>query len=271
MRKLPLAILCSLACGAVAYAGPEPIPTSGKEMKQAVVPTPECDYTWTGFYIGGRIGYGWDAGHTHAEAVPDELTLGVADYTLDTDSDGIVGGGELGYNWQLNKWFMLGAEADFSGSGMSGDHYESPLVSAFGGTREGEIGVGHAIDWFGTVRGRIGFIPTCRLLIYGTGGFAYAHSHDFGDVGFLFGQRIPVSTFAGHDDTEGGWTAGAGLEYALSKHWSIKAEYLYIDCGDHSAFGVVFNPNLGPNTGVGERYHWENQFHTVTAGLNFKF
>ncbi len=260
-----------LASGLGAYAGPEPVPSSGKEMKQAVVPTPECDYTWTGFYVGGRAGYGWDAGNTKADPVPDALTLGVDPYTLDTSSDGFVGGGEVGYNWQFGKWFVLGAEADFSGAGMSGDHYVTPLASALGGTRIGEIGVEHNVDYFGTVRGRIGFVPTCRLMIYGTGGFAYAHSNDDGDVGFLFSRRIPVTTFASHDGTDSGWTAGAGLEYALSKHWSIKAEYLYIDCGDHSAFGVETNPTLGPNNGVGERYSWETKFHTVTAGFNFKF
>ena len=270
MRKLPLAILCTLACGLYAYAGPEPIP-SGKEMKQAVVPTPECDYTWTGFYIGGRLGYGWDAGHVTADPLPDPFTFGVDQYRLDTNSDGIVGGGEAGYNWQFGKWFVLGAEADFSGSGMNGDHYVSPLFDPnTGNTFPGQLGVAHDVDWFGTVRGRIGIVPFCRLMVYGTGGFAYAHSEDVGDLGAVF-VRVPYSHFASHDGTDTGWTVGGGLEYAISKHWSIKAEYLYVDCGDHSATGVEFNPVTGFNLPFAERYHWETKFHTVTAGINFKF
>lgn len=270
MRKLPVAILLALASGVIAYAGPEPMPSSGKEMKQAVVPTPECDYTWTGFYVGGRLGYGWDAGRSSANPLPDPATFAVTDYNLDTESDGIVGGGEFGYNWQANKWLVLGAEADFSGSGMNGDHYLSQVLDPVSGnTFDGNLGLAHEIDWFGTVRGRIGIVPTCRLMIYGTGGFAYAHSQDVGDLGVVFG--VPFSHFASRDDIDTGWTAGGGLEYLLTRHWSIKVEYLYIDCGDHSATGAEFNPVTGLNPPFAERYHWDDRFHTVTAGFNFKF
>ncbi len=268
MQKLPLTVLCSVVCSLVAYAGPEPIQGSGKEMKQAVVPTPECDYTWTGFYIGGRAGYGWDAGRFRADPEPDVATFGLDAYRRDTNSDGFVGGGEIGYNWQFGKWFMIGAEADFSGSSMDEDGHIFPI--AFNGTTvDGDIHYSHSVDWFGTVRGRVGFVPTCRLLLYGTGGFAYAHSDDSADLDAVF-LRLPTTHHASYDDTDTGYCAGGGLEYMLTRHWSIKAEYLYINCGGHSRFGQELVRGT-PNPPFGEHYRWDTEFHTVTAGFNYKF
>ena len=237
-------------------------------MKETVAPAPTCDFSWTGFYIGGRAGGAWTDNHD----LDVRVFSSAADFIIDPnhqniDASGFVGGGELGFNWQLGKYLVLGAETDFSGSDLSGDSTRAHDLPQFS-TATADLHISQRVDWFGTVRGRVGFVPWCRLLVYGTGGFAYASVDDSAVLDFRpFGglSHLPAS----HNDTETGWTAGGGVEFAISRHWSIKAEYLYIDVGDATAIAPQI-PNLN-NPPVMASYHWDNQFHTVAAGLNFKF
>ncbi|HUE62485.1 MAG TPA: outer membrane protein [Chthoniobacterales bacterium] len=266
MKQLIRLTILFCTCAALALtalAGPEPL-SSGKEMKQVAPAPPECDYTWTGFYIGARAGYGWDAGEIHAEGLPP------AGFTIDPghddlNADGFVGGGELGFNWQLGKWFVLGAEGDFSGSDMSGTATTGQNVpqTAF---NPAILRASQDINWIGTVRGRVGFVPWCRMLIYGTGGFAFA---DVDDAAILDFRPSGGTAFypTSRSDTQSGWTAGGGLEFAISHHWSIKAEYLYFDLGDRSRTALEQGA-VGP---FSVHYKWDTQFHMVSGGLNFKF
>src|SRR5690242_10960471 len=175
---LTLAACASIALALTAFGGPEPMP-SGKDMKQvAPAPAPECDFTWTGFYIGGNIGYGWGDGDVDFNPLPDAATFGFLNpRTLNTDPSGVIGGGQIGFNWQWNKWLVLGVEADFQGTDIEGDERDE----AFAGfnvvpTDPDRLRAAHArMQYFGTARGRLGIAPICRLLIYGTGGLAYGN------------------------------------------------------------------------------------------------
>src|SRR5438094_8484624 len=90
--RLTTLFCASAALALSVVAGPEPMP-SGKEMKQVAPAPPECDYTWTGFYIGGNGGYGWGNGETHLDPLPDAATLfRLARPTLDVDACGFSGG-----------------------------------------------------------------------------------------------------------------------------------------------------------------------------------
>jgi outer membrane immunogenic protein len=256
---------CLLALTAAA-ARSQGLP-DGKDLKQ-VAPGPEatCDFSWTGLYVGARLGGGFSDSDFRAHGEP------VGRFTInpehqDLNADGFIGGGELGFNWQICRLFVIGAEFDFSGSDMSDDTTASHFVpQIFVGGANVPLHASQDINWFGTLRGRVGFVPWCKFLIYGTTGFAFAgvdDSVDFDLRPFGGGASYPAS----HSDTETGWTAGAGFEYALSQHWTIKVEYLYFDVGDQTAIGHPIPAN--PPFQV--RYDWEAQFHTVTGGINFKF
>jgi outer membrane immunogenic protein len=120
--------------------------------------------------------------------------------------------------------------------------------------------IGTRLDWFGTVRGRVGYLVTPTTLFYGTGGWAYGRVTSSASA-----TAAGLGTGASVSSTQtGGWTAGAGLEYAINPSISFKTEYLFVNLGSTTlssgvAAGVPFS--LSEKTTV----------HTVKAGLNFKF
>jgi outer membrane immunogenic protein len=255
-----------------AVAGPEPL-SSGKEMKQvAPAPPPECDFTWTGFYAGFNAGYGWGNGDTHFRPLPDAVTFfDLEPITLDASPDGFIGGGQVGFNWQWNKWLVLGVEADFQGSDMEGsktlfgfnDITGTPNFAA----PDSFITTHERMQWFGTGRGRIGFAPFCRLLIYGTGGLAWGNIDYSANTNFENGITYPVN----FTETNLGWTGGGGLEYAIGHHWSVKAEYLYYDLGHEGRTQQQLFFGAPTASGFAVHYNFENTGNIVRGGLNFKF
>ncbi len=217
------------------------------------------DFSWTGFYVGLRLGYGWHDGSISSELLPNDLFF-IEPGTLENDADGITGGGQLGFNWQLGR-FVLGAEADFSGAAV--DDESNRAIAIEPGPFPGNEPLRHEIDWFGTVRGRLGFAPTQRLLVYGTGGFAYAHIEQ------TAGIIVPVTDYVNRvEQTEVGWTLGGGIEYALGRNWSVKAEYLYLDFGKSSMTALAADPNFAP---FRVNYDWDNDLHSFSIGVNYLF
>jgi outer membrane immunogenic protein len=159
---------------------------------------------WTGLEVGLQGGYGWGTSND---------TTGLYSFT----PDGVLGGGHVGYNWQIRR-FVFGIEGDVEGADLSGGvtHSIAPTFH-----------VHSSMDFDASIRGRLG-LAFSRFLVYGTGGAAY------GDVNTSY--QVPSGTpFGGTDGVRTGWTAGAGLDYALDPNWSVGAEYRYTDLG-HSTF-----------------------------------
>jgi len=262
-------IFASAILATSAVAGTEMY--SGKESKAvAPAPLPECDFSWTGFYFGGNAGYGWGNADTDFVPLPDAATFfSLEPRSLSPDPDGFIGGGQVGYNYQFNKWFVLGIEADFQGTDIEGHDSTSPIIDITGAPNApGSFLFAHErMQWFGTARGRIGIAPICRLLIYGTGGFAYGNVDYSANTNFNNGITYPTR----FTETETGWTAGGGLEYALTNHWTVRAEYLHYDLGDeHSTQNQLLGGvPQGPPFFV--RYNFETSGDIVRAGFNFKF
>jgi outer membrane immunogenic protein len=170
-------------------------------------------FSWTGFYVGGNIGYGW------ADANATVTAFGVT--ATGTDKlNGVVGGGQIGYNWQ-NGNLVWGIEADFQGTGQQ-------LTSTAAG-----VSVKDELPWFGTLRGRLGWTPAERWMIYVTGGGGWV---DFKSTVTVAG--LGTATW---EKSHGAWTIGGGVENAIDNHWSWKVEYLYLDTGSFNTtlFGVV--------------------------------
>jgi outer membrane immunogenic protein len=268
IRLIGVLSACS-ALGTAAFAGTEMY--SGKESKVvAPAPPPACDYNWTGFYIGGNAGYGWGNGDTRFEPLPDAATfLDLAPRTLDPDPEGFIGGGQIGYNFQLNNWFVLGVETDFQGTDIEGHDtlFNFPDITGAGNGPTTFLAAHERMQWFGTARGRIGFTPMCRLLIYATGGLAYGNVDYSANTNFDNGITYPVS----FSRTNVGWTVGGGLEWSLSHHWSVRAEYLYYDLGDQGRTQNQLFDGVPQGPPFFVHYNFETTGNIVRGGLNYKF
>jgi len=186
-------------------------------------------FSWTGFYIGANVGYGWADGSG---------TLFPGAFPIRGSGDGFFGGGQLGYNWQAGN-LVFGVETDFQLS--AGDGHTRFVGGPTFGYNEN--------DWFGTIRGRLGYAVD-RWLFYVTGGGAYTHN-----------KLSPVAPFAFASTSNTGWTwtAGGGIEAALWQNWSVKGEYLYIA-----------TPDTVP-TPPGTRVTGDIDTHLFRIGLNYHF
>ncbi|HJT45154.1 MAG TPA: outer membrane protein [Chthoniobacterales bacterium] len=275
MKQLVHLMGVAFVCGVLnsAFAGTEAY--SGKEMKQvAPAPLPECDFSWTGFYLGGNAGYGWGHADTDFSPRPDAATFfDLVPQTLEADPDGFIGGGQIGFNWQMNKWFVLGIESDFQGTDMEGDETRGPLVDITGAPLNPDsfIAAHERVQWLGTTRGRIGISPACRWLFYVTGGVAYGNV----DYSATTNYGAPSSLFSTYPtsftETKVGWTAGGGIEYALNNHWSVRAEYLHYDLGDEDSTAHQLTGGVPQGPPFAVHYNFDTAGEIVRGGINFKF
>ena len=141
-------------------------------------------------------------------------------------------------------------------------------------------------DWYGTVRGRVGWLATPNLLLFGTGGFAYGRVADSANVAFSqnLGLTFPP-TFVGINCLAGscfpgsssairtGWTAGGGLEWLLDQHWSAKVEYQFVDLGTQTVQLIAQNnfATITPFTPSSFSATFHDRFNVVRLGLNYRF
>jgi outer membrane immunogenic protein len=224
-------------------------------------------FSWTGFYIGGHAGYGWGDKKWSDQFVPQDSSQNVPGPDASYDVNGVLGGGQIGYNFQYG-WTVFGIEADVSAADIKGSGSNDPR--AFGppifntGTgcldRTGDCT--SKIEAFGTLTARLG-IAADRVLFYAKGGAAWAHEkHTLRATDPDIASLNFTSTTS---QTRWGWTAGAGVEYALSNNWSAKIEYNYLDFGKDQ---VVFNlPDSSFD--IGATLH--QTLHVVKGGLNYRF
>jgi outer membrane immunogenic protein len=229
-------------------------------------------YNWTGFYVGGNIGYSWGRSSDTSS-----LSNGVGTVLFtsagSSNLDGVVGGGQIGYNWQVQNW-VWGLEADIQGTDEKGSRGYTCGVSVCTPPVGGflalvipgpavPVTLNQKIDWFGTVRGRVGVLATPKVLFYATGGLAYGEVASSGTVGAALS---PFST----TDTKAGYTVGAGIEGVIGGNWTAKLEYLYVDLGRVSGSLATTIPALGGGT-LASSYSSRITDNVLRVGLNYKF
>ncbi len=226
MKRVLTASIATLAMViAAATASAADLPRQQQMPTKAPVYAPQL-YNWTGFYIGINGGGGWGSSEWSAFTG-----------TSSADVSGAVIGGTAGYNWQTGP-VVFGLEGDLDWSSMAGSTALAPCTTSCETSN----------SWLATTRGRIGYAFD-RILPYVTGGAV------FGDV-----QASPTA-FAGNTETRVGWTIGGGAEFALSRQWTAKLEYLYADLGDTSCAAG----NCATSTNV------DLNANLVRGGLNFRF
>ena len=224
----------TLAVGTVACA----CSAQAADLARPLAPAPVAPvayappvYNWSGFYIGGHVGGGFEN-----STWTDPFTLASASFS----NSGFLGGAQVGANTQFN-WLVLGLEGDFSWTS---------LIKGTSADTAGNI-MTTSLQWTSTVTGRIG-AAFDRLLVYGKGGLAIAEDQS---------TFTPAGGATIADDlTRVGWTAGAGLEYALTDNWALRAEYDYLGFGSKQLnFGTAGITNANLNV------------QEVKAGFDYKF
>lgn len=238
-------------------------------------------WNWTGFYIGGNVGYSWGRSDTDVNYYntvtglpivlpPGSITSGRF------NMDGVIAGGQAGYNWQTNNW-VWGLEADLQWSDEKGRGNFLCSATLVGGPclpgltflPPGATGTALALDqhleWFGTLRARGGILANPKTLLYVTGGLAYGSIKTTGSLAGFNGNGLAVASIGTNNDVRAGWTVGAGAEFMFAKNWTAKVEYLYMDLGR-------FDNNFVLPAGlVGVRTSSHFTDHIARVGVNYLF
>lgn len=216
MRSLGTFVLAAVALCASPIANAADMPS-----KAAPVNT-ETAHTWAGFYIGAQAGYG--LGHS-------KLDMSGVGSLATFDQSGGVFGGRFGYNWQPNEWMVAGLVID-------GDY--------LGNVKDSVSGAASKFSWMSTVRARAGLLLTKNLLVYGTGGLAFAKGS------LSLGTKNTITT----DDVRAGFVVGAGTEYRFNQHWSAFGEWTWADFGRNTQFIVLTE---------------RSDIHKFVGGIAYKF
>ena len=255
------------------FGGPAgPVEVAGPMYTKA--PPRAATAGWNGFYGGFNAGAAIARNPTTDTTLVPGAVFPV--FGADTFSHASVGGvigGQIGWNWRVAPTWVLGAEADWQWAHQTDSACVSECLS-FGfqpATLLGLIGE-QTIKWFGTARGRFGWVSPGGTLWYATGGLAWGRVEDslalVTTPGFVAPGAATTASFS-HDRI--GWTIGAGVEAPLVDKWSVKAEYLYVDLGSVTD---SFTSALAPGVVRGATFQtttsdYSVHDHIVRFGINY--
>jgi outer membrane immunogenic protein len=241
--QMKKSLLAGVSLGALALAGGAQAADLAARPVYSKAPVAVPTWSWAGFYVGANVGVA--SARTNISN-PNNTYL-LANSSFNSNQSGVIGGLQAGYNWQFNN-FVFGLEGDISAASLGRSTSPGPIsgnpTDLFNGN----------MTTLGTVRGRVGWAFD-RLLIYGTGGVAFAN---LGDQ--YFSPAFPFTATASSSAT--GWTAGGGVEFAVWGNWTAKAEYLHVEFPSRSAtatFGVPYTFAFKDSADIGR------------VGINYKF
>jgi outer membrane immunogenic protein len=273
MREFGLVLASALLIGAgmsgTALAA-DMYPDMVRKADTAVTTQPAPMSSWGGLYGGvnggGALGNmtGTLSSFTTAP-VGSNFTPAVmgggTPHNLGVKHDGGFGGAQAGYNWQTGN-FVYGVETDIQGADIGGT-----ATTTFGGGAgiQPSVSTGRDhIDWFGTFRGRAG-VTLDQVLFFGTAGLAYGGVQSSASNIY---RPTTAGAFTGtSSDTRVGWAAGAGVEWAFARNWSVKGEYLHVDLGSSNV--TIADPVNFPHAFA--TYRFNHAFDTIRIGVNHNF
>jgi outer membrane immunogenic protein len=270
----------SLLIGIAAIATWLGTPALAADMPVKAPPPPAPVSPWTGFYVGANAGAGWldDPAFTTAPggtlvSSPFESSLGWGEAISGSRKADFTGGGQIGYNQQLNGNWVAGFEADIQYLGAStsaANTFVASLPPQPATTLTNSFS--SKTPWFGTVRARVGTTAlNPNLLLYVTGGLAFGSEQFTGlvnAVGPIGSEIFPFS----RSQFLGGYAVGGGGEWAISSHWSIKAEYLFVQLGltDQQVRTTIVNASdLSTDAVTLSAKH--DDISVARVGLNYRF
>ena len=261
MKKLLIVSIAALAGSAVANAADMPARAYSKAPMVAPAPV----YNWTGFYAGVNVGGAWSGDDVVWNANPAAFGIGFTPVlnssgTGKINATGVTAGGQAGFNYQVSPMWLVGVEADINYTDLSKGR---TVFVPPPGTPGTFVTSTFESKWLATVRGRVGILATPQLLLYGTGGVAFANVKT---TDFAFFAFDGSSNAAASDTIRTGWTAGGGAEWAFAANWSAKIEYLYVDLGSVN----YTSPNTATAAATINHDHRLTE-NIVRVGVNYRF
>jgi outer membrane immunogenic protein len=243
VAAIPVLLIGMSAGGQAADIGAAPAPAYK-------APPVEVPFSWTGFYLGGNLGVGWQNGN---------LTDSFGLFNFNSSNNAtFVGGGQVGVNYQFSGSWVVGIEGDFDW--FANNNNSVTVTGPFGTTVQGS----NNGRWLTTLTGRLGYAYD-RVLFYGKGGGAWVGSNNFTVTDVATGASASFS----NNNTNTGWTAGAGVEWAFTTNWTARLEYDYVGLNSRS-----FTIPVGFPVGVaGDVFTTRNNrnIQMVTVGVNYLF
>ena len=217
-------------------------------------------WSWTGFYLGAHVGAGWGTTESTLTSLSAGGIVAPVGFPIAQNSrSGVLGGGQLGYNWQ-SGWAVFGVQGDIAGMDVKGT---TPCVFVASCTAKS--------DWLATVTGRFGGVVADRTLVYVKGGAAWMHTDHTLSVSAAgpFGGGVGGSLSSSSNAF--GWMLGLGAEYTFDHNWSAFIEYDYIDFDKKS---IAFDASAavgGPAGAAVANVDIKNKLSIAKVGLNYKF
>jgi outer membrane immunogenic protein len=225
-------------------------------------------FSWTGFYIGGNVGGAATSINELWSPLP-SATLGAFPIAGSTGGASFAGGFQAGYDWQFAPAWVAGIEGDWAWANAR-ENIDQPWVLYPSGVAvPGSFtSVSSTLDWVSTIRARLGYLIMPTLMVYGTAGGAWGKI-DYAASSFAAAAPLPpYATSTAFSNTQGGWVAGGGLEWAITPNWLLRGEYLFYSLGGFPSAAVpAANYPASPSA-----YSWSNtNVGTARLGLSYKF
>jgi outer membrane immunogenic protein len=261
-RALFIAAILGCMVGAVQLAQAADMATKAPMPAKAPMAPLIIAYNWTGFYVGGHVGGGWEH-HT----ITNSGSLGSSNfpvgYSSSDDLSGVLAGGQIGYDWQFHPNWLVGVAGDLAWTDIKGDAINVGLLNPPALSH-----VHHEYPWLATVTGRFGYVAN-NWLLYAKGGAAWAKAKS---SSFTTNAAGVTTTTTESSATRTGWTVGAGTEYRFTQNWSAFLEYDYIDFGtDTISTAVTFGTTAPVLTGTTLSRDNKAYMNVVKGGINFRF
>jgi outer membrane immunogenic protein len=246
MKKLLLLTTAAVATLAISSSG-----RAADMPLKAPAPAPMiAPFSWSGFYLGGNIGGAW----AHRNVTEDRFGL-----TFNQSSDGVlIGGGQVGYNYQFGN-FVIGAEGDFDWAGNNNSNRGVGIVVP---GIVGPIRVDSHDTWITTIAARFG-VASDHWLFYGKAGGGWVGHNNF----TISNVTTGVAITGGNNNSNSGFLVGAGIEYAFTNNWTVKAEYDYLGLSSRTFIVPAGSPFL-----VGDTFtNRSRNLQMLKVGFNYLF
>jgi len=238
MKSLKIMVLSLAATTVAGTVIAADLPSTGFELSDLRPSVEEASHgSWTGAYVGGNIGSSWNSSrdrYTKDNAPPVPNVSLVNNQNRDAS---FIGGVQAGYNYQADE-LVYGVEVDISFAARNSGWktsvsdpfaYSNPPEQSFLRSKSN-------LNWFSTLRGRLGYALSDEFMIYGTAGVAVGQVNVRSQEGVTTSPTLlPEATWTNSKSfTRLGWAAGFGAEYALTENLSLKGEYLRVDLGSNT-------------------------------------